>query len=144
MPGPSTISRPFAARMFDAHIRFGVWREGAPATFTVSPTFRLSGVASVRRRMLSELASMSQVTTLPFASFARTKKCTCGFCQATSWSVPSISIVVRAYSDPEWCARTPTEPIRHQAITTISETVCFMSTPFSDYRFTLVASASTT
>src|SRR5262245_20976425 len=44
-PGPSTISRPFAARMFIAHMRFGARRDGAPATFTVSPTFKFSGVA---------------------------------------------------------------------------------------------------
>ena len=101
MPGPRTISRPFAARMFIAHIRFGARRDGAPATLTVSPTFRFSGVASVRRKMLSEFASMSQVSVFPLGSVVRTKKWTWGFCQATSRSCPWISMVVRSYSEPE-------------------------------------------
>ena len=96
VPGPSTIWRPFAARMFIDHIRFGARREGAPATLMVSPTLRFSGVAFVRRKMLSELASMSQVIAFPFGSVVRTMKWTCGFCQETSTSVPSISIVVRS------------------------------------------------
>src|SRR5215813_12127850 len=60
----------------------------------VSPTFRFSGVASVRRKMLSEFASMSHVITLPLASFDWTEKWTCGFCQATSRSLPSTSMTL--------------------------------------------------
>src|SRR5262249_8812878 len=103
MPGPKTISRPFAAITFDAHIRFGARFEGDPAILMVSPTFRFSGVASVRRKMLTEFASMSHVITLPRASFDWTEKWTCGFCQATSRSLPSTSMtLLLSYSEPEW------------------------------------------
>ncbi len=87
--------------MFIAHIRVGFCRDGVPATLMMSPTFSVSGVASVRRMMLSEFASMSQMTGLPLGSVVRTRKCTCGFCQATSTRRPSISMVRRSYSEPE-------------------------------------------
>src|SRR5262245_47281424 len=74
IPGPSKTSRPFVGMMFIAHIRLGDRLNWAPAMRTVSPSFKLSGFASVRRRMLSELASMSQTVAEPLASIVRTPK----------------------------------------------------------------------
>src|SRR6185295_8905034 len=76
MPGPRTISRPLAGRMFIAHIRVGSRLDGAPAILIVSPTLRFSGVASVRRKILSELDSMSHVIAFPLESVERTVKWT--------------------------------------------------------------------
>jgi hypothetical protein len=104
-PGSSTSSLPAAVSTFVPDSRVGDRFDGLPANVTVSPTFRFSGVASVRRRILSDAPSMSQVCVRPLASGASSVKCTCGFCQATSSSFPVTSIVlVWSYSLKLWCA----------------------------------------